>query len=256
MEIESVDSLPGHVHAQITDESSSALERYRRIVLGRAGFGFLLRYELVTMMFSGLPGAGGLWLRGKSYPTLMQHVGRGTIFGSNIVLRHPKKIVIGSNGVIDDSCVLDARGDSNKGIMIGNDVMLARGTILGCKNGDIRIGDNVGVGAYSVFHSVGRSGISVGSNAVMGIYTYLAGGSQYNTKRTDIPITEQGSDLKGGVRIEDNVWLGARVTVLDGVTIGRDAIVGSGAVVTKDVPPFAIAVGVPAKVVGSRLDSK
>ena len=256
MEIESVDSLPGHVHAQITDESSSALERYRRIVLGPVGLPFLLQYELVTMMFSGFPGAAGLWLRGKIYPTLMQHVGRGTIFGSNVALRHPTKIAIGSNGVIDDGCVLDARGDSNNGIMIGNDVMLARGIILGCKNGDIRIGDKVGVGAYSVFHAVGPSGISVGNNVVMGIYTYLAGGSQYHIERTDIPISEQGSDLKGGVRIEDNVWLGARVAVLDGVTIGRDAIVGSGAVVTKDIPAFAIAVGVPAQVVRSRLDSK
>jgi len=208
------------------------------------------------MMFSGLPGAAGLWLRRRMYPSLMRHVGRGAVFGSNIVLRHPKKIVIGDNAVIDDGCVLDARGDLNRGIVIGNDVMLARGTILGCKNGDIRLGDNVGLGAYCIIHAIGESGVSVGNNVVIGTYTYLAGGSHYHFERTDIPISQQGQDLKGGIRIEDNVWLGARVTVLDGVTIGRDAIVGSGAVVTKDILPFAIAVGVPAQVVGSRLNSQ
>ena len=52
--------------------------------------------------------------------------------------------------------------------------------------------------------------------------------------------------------IEDDAWLGLGVIVLDGVTIGRGAVIGAGAVVTGDVPPYAIAVGVPARVVGSR----
>ena len=57
---------------------------------------------------------------------------------------------------------------------------------------------------------------------------------------------------KGPIVIEDDAWLGLGVIVLDGVTIGRGAVIGAGAVVTGDVPPYAIAVGVPARVVGSR----
>ncbi|MBA2748254.1 MAG: acyltransferase, partial [Tatlockia sp.] len=55
-----------------------------------------------------------------------------------------------------------------------------------------------------------------------------------------------------GVVIEDNCWLGYGVKVLDGVTIGEGSVIGAGAVVTKDIPPYSVAVGVPAKVVRSR----
>ncbi len=240
------------VHRQITDQSSSALQRYRQIVVGGTGLGFLARYELATLLFGSFPGAVGLQLRRLVYPSLIARVGKGTIFGRDVVLRHPGKIAIGDNVVVDDGCVLDARGESNAGIVIGNEVMLARQVVLGCKNGDIRVGDGVGIGAYSIVHAIGSSGVTVGNNAVIGAYTYLVGGSHYHYERTDIPIAQQGLDLKGGIRIGDNVWLGARVTVLDGVTVGRDAIVGAGAVVTKDVPDYAIVAGVPARVVGHR----
>ena len=53
--------------------------------------------------------------------------------------------------------------------------------------------------------------------------------------------------------IGDRVWLGAKVTVLKGVTIGNDAVIGAGSVVTKDIPPHGIAVGVPAQVIKSKL---
>jgi acetyltransferase-like isoleucine patch superfamily enzyme len=187
------------------------------------------------------------------YPRLMYSVGRGVMFGQNLTLRHPQKITIGDHVVIDEYCVLDARGDANHGIDIGNNVMLARNIILGCKNGNIRLGNNVGIGAFTTIHAIGESGVHVGDNVIMGAYTYLVGGSHYHSERTDIPISQQGLHLKGGIRIEDNAWLGARVTVLDGVTIGRDAIVGAGAVVTKDVPAFAVAIGVPAQIVKHRV---
>jgi acetyltransferase-like isoleucine patch superfamily enzyme len=67
-------------------------------------------------------------------------------------------------------------------------------------------------------------------------------------------IAEQGITARGIV-IEDDVWLGGGAVVLDGVRIGRGAVVGAGAVVTQDIPPYAIAVGVPARVVGSRRET-
>lgn len=71
-----------------------------------------------------------------------------------------------------------------------------------------------------------------------------------------IPMCEQGDGQEFPVIIEDDVWLGTRVVVLPGVQIGRGAIVGAGAVVTRDVPPYAIVGGNPARVIGSRLGAR
>ena len=61
---------------------------------------------------------------------------------------------------------------------------------------------------------------------------------------------------KGGIVIEDDVWLGFGVIVLDGVRIGKGAVIGAGAVVTKDIPEGAIAAGIPARVIKMRSDLK
>jgi acetyltransferase-like isoleucine patch superfamily enzyme len=69
-----------------------------------------------------------------------------------------------------------------------------------------------------------------------------------------MPIQTQGHVAKS-IEIGDDVWIGANVVVLGGVRIGRGAVIGAGAVVTRDIPEFAIAVGVPARPVGSRLSA-
>ncbi|MEB3336520.1 MAG: DapH/DapD/GlmU-related protein [Leptolyngbyaceae bacterium] len=70
-------------------------------------------------------------------------------------------------------------------------------------------------------------------------------------KSIDTPINEQG--LIGlGVVIEDDCWLGCGAKVMDGITIGKGSVIGAGAVVTKSLPPYSIAVGVPARIIGKR----
>ncbi|HXW01547.1 MAG TPA: DapH/DapD/GlmU-related protein, partial [Anaerolineae bacterium] len=75
---------------------------------------------------------------------------------------------------------------------------------------------------------------------------------QHNWADTSRPMREQPLISRGDIVLEDDVWLGANACVLDGVTIGRGAIIGAGAVVTKDVPSYAIAGGVPAHVIKFR----
>ena len=75
-------------------------------------------------------------------------------------------------------------------------------------------------------------------------------------ENVDNPMARQGFQSKGGVEIEDDVWLGAHVVVLDGVKIGRGSVIGACSLVTKDVPPYSIAYGVPAKLHGSRKKSR
>ena len=80
----------------------------------------------------------------------------------------------------------------------------------------------------------------------MAAYTYLVGGDHLYD-RIDIPVLEQGRTARG-IEVGDGVWLGTHVVVTDGSTIGRDAIIGAGAVVVGAVPDYAIATGIPAKV--------
>lgn len=114
--------------------------------------------------------------------------------------------------------------------------------------GKMVFGENVSIGLFSVID--GSGGLTVGDDVRMGpnviIYTH-----NHRFESTDVPLFRQGLDY-APVKIEDDVWLGARVTILPGVTIGRGSIIAAGAVVTKDVPPYAIMGGVPAKQIGSR----
>lgn len=71
-------------------------------------------------------------------------------------------------------------------------------------------------------------------------------------ERIDIPMIDQGFENEKPVTIEDDVWIGGRVTILPGVTVHQGAILGAGSVVTKDVPPYAIVGGNPAEIIRFR----
>src|SRR5262245_35744000 len=111
-----------------------ALAKYQQLIVGSSSLGRLVLYELVITFTSGVPGALGLLLRKLAYPWLLGRVGRNVTFGQNVVLRHPHKIRIGDDVVIDELVVLDAKGEHNAGITIGSGVFLGRGTILSCKD--------------------------------------------------------------------------------------------------------------------------
>ena len=228
----------------------SARQRYARLVVGRDGLGALVLYEAVQLLSQWVPGALGLVLRKVCYPWLLGACGRGVVFGQHVVLRHPHKIRIGDNVVIDDHCLLDAKGDANAGITIGSGVFIGRNTILSCKNGDIVLGDGANVGFNCEIFSAAR--VEVGARTLLAAYCYVIGGD-HDWKDAGRPVLEQGRRAEG-VRIGEGAWLGAGAKVLDGITVGGGAIVGAGAVVNADVPDGAIAVGVPAKVVGSRAE--
>src|SRR3989339_1297965 len=195
-----------------------------------------------------MPGALGLFLRSKLYPRLIGRVGRNVTFGANVVLRHPHKIAIGDNVVIDDNCCLDAKGTTNEGIRIGTGVFVGRNTILSCKNGDIDLDDHANIGFNVEVFSAAR--VRIGKHVLVAAYTYLVGGDHL-FDRVDVPVLYQGRTAQG-IEVDDNVWLGAHVVVSDGSRVGRDAIIGAGAVVRGGIPPFAIAAGVPARVIRDR----
>ena len=124
----------------------------------------------------------GLVLRSTMYRWILGSVGRNVVFGVNVTLRHPHKIHIGDNVVIDDLCCLDAKGTDNHGITIGNGVFIGRNTILSCKNGDIVIEDRANIGFNCEVFSASR--VRIGKDILMAAYTYLVGGDHSTTAPT------------------------------------------------------------------------
>jgi len=170
------------------------------------------------------------------------------VFGHNVVLRHPHKIRIADNVVIDDNCLIDAKGESNTGIRIGSGAFIGRNTILSCKNGDIELADGVNIGFNCEIFSASR--VHVGRNALIAAYSYLVGGD-HDFSDPSRPVLDQPR-TSAGISVGEGAWLGAGVKVLDGVIIGAHAVIGAGAVVRDAVPDRATAVGVPARIVGTR----
>lgn len=238
---------------KIMDEKSSASSKYSALVTGRKGLWFLLKYELIVLGCSWVPGAPGYFLRKIFYPQLLHHTGRGVVFGRNVTLRHPHKITIGDHSVIDDNAVLDAKGEKNQGIRIGKNVYVGRNTILSCKEGSIHLDDYCNISANCSLLS--ETEIRLGRYCFLAGNCYLVAGGNHSFKRLDTPIMFQPSFSRGGIKIETDVWLGAGVIVLDGCRIGKGSVIGAGAVVTDSLPAYSISVGMPARKIKDRTES-
>ena len=229
---------------QLFAPGTSSRAKYSALVVGRPGLGALLKYELVISLAQARAGALGLVLRKMLYPALLGSCGRNVVFGQNVVVRHPHKIFIGSDVVIDDNCLIDAKGESNRGIRIGDGVFIGRNTILSCKNGDIELADGANIGFNCEVFSASR--VTIGADVLIAAYAYLVGGDHDAPDRTRAVIEQ--SRRSAGIRVGAGAWIGAGATVLDGVSLGDRAVVGAGAVVREDVPEGKTAVGVPARV--------
>jgi len=238
----------GRAQDQLFAEGTSSRQKYADLVVGQSDLGSLIAYEAVVLIAQSLPGALGLVLRKLMYPWLLGSCGPGVVFGQNVVLRHPHKIHIGRNVVVDDNCLLDAKGQSNQGIRIGDGVFIGRNTILSCKNGDIELADGANLGFNCEVFSASR--VAIGKSVLMAAYVYVVGGD-HDFSDPSKPILDQPR-TSAGVTIGAGAWLGAGAKILDGVTIGAHAVVGAGAVVKDDVPDNAVAVGIPARVVSTR----
>ena len=178
---------------------------------------------------------------------------RGKIFiGKKCDIRCKKKISFLGNATIEDGVKIDAL--SKNGLNIGENFSIGRNSIIECTGvlkelgEECEIGKNVGIAA-NAFISV-RGKLKIGNDCIFGpglsIFT-----ENHKYDKLNVPIRLQGSTRKG-INIGNDCWIGANVTILDGVTIGDKSIIAAGSVVTKDVPNNAIIAGVPAKVIRIR----
>lgn len=136
-----------------------------------------------------------------------------------------------------------------RNMRIGNGVRMGRGCFVTASDGDLVLHDcvalspNVHVGA-----DAGR--IEIGAQTAVGPGTVIRA-ANHCIARQDVPIMHQGH-VPGQIIIEEDVWIGANCVITPDVRIGRGAVVGAGAVVTRNVAPFSIVGGVPAKLIGMR----
>ena len=237
--------------SQLTTTAKTPVQKYMDMQIGVRSWLMLFKYEFVMMLCNARVGAIGYFLRKLFYPLIFGKIGRNVTFGRNITIRHPHKIRIGDNCIIDENCVLDAKGDDTRGIELGDNCVLSRNNILSCKGGYIKLGSGTNIAQNSLVHS--ESAVELGKNTLVASYVYFVGGGNHDFSRTDIPIIQQPSLSRGGIFIEDNCWFGAGVIILDGSHIGGDSVFAAGAVVNSDIPAYSIVVGMPARVLRSRL---
>lgn len=165
------------------------------------------------------------------YKNYFYKFGKGSYISTTPTLQNANRITIGNN------------------VGIGKDVLLRCYDLDGCASSRIIIGDGSRIGDYSTLSSC--KDIIVGKGVLTGRMVMITDNSHGHTDRPEelemSPVFRPLAS-KGAVRIGDNVWIGEKVSIMPNVTIGDGAIIAANAVVTKDVPAYAIAGGCPAKV--------
>ena len=134
-------------------------------------------------------------------------------------------------------------------LVLGKNTRISSFVRIKLKKGCIKIGRNCTINSFC-FIDTAEKDVIIGDDVLIGPFVGIHG-SNYNYEDKYKRIGEQGITSKG-IRIEDDVWIGSHATILDGVIIGKGAVIGAGALVTKDIPPYSVAAGVPAKVIKER----
>ena len=156
-----------------------------------------------------------------------------------------RQLQVGRNVEIDPRAFI-ARGGP---VSLGDESVIRAGALLLPSSGSIDIGNKTSINQYTVIN--GQGGVTIGDSVMVAAFVAMFA-ANHNFENPALSILEQGTSTKGGIRIEDNVWIGTHAVILDGVTIGRGSVIGAGAVVTKNVLPYSVVVGVPGKTVRSR----
>jgi acetyltransferase-like isoleucine patch superfamily enzyme len=209
--------------------------------------------QIIMSLLGGLPSIIGVGLRALAYKLLL-HADGLPIIEHNVRLLCPANIRLGQKVYLDSQVYLHALPG---GITIGDGTNLMHGTIFHVFNfrrlpqAGITVGQNCFFGEYTCIR--GQGGVRIGDGVYTGTHVQIAA-VNHVYHDPDRFIKDQGITAEG-IIIEDDVWLGSNVVVVDGVTIGQGCVVGAGAVVTKSLPPYSVAVGIPARAVRNRREA-
>ena len=203
--------------------------------------------ECLQAMLGWIPTPVGMGLRGVFYKLVMKTTGLAAI-EDHVRLIRTEDIVLGKSAYLDYGVYLHG---GPGGLHIGDGSWVMAGSRLhvfnfrGIPHAGIRIGKRTFLGEDMLMR--GQGGIHVGDNVLFGPRVQVLAVNHVMSDTTK-PIMDQGITAVG-IRIEDDVWIGAGAVILDGVTIGKGACIGAGSVVTASVPPHTLAVGSPARVI-------
>lgn len=204
---------------------------------------------VITALASFLPLKIGVKIRQGLYPLILGKTGKLFHTATGIEFHNSDHIEVGDNVRIDRDARIRNVGRFSK-ICLANKVRISRGVDMKVHShpgGEIFIDERTSIGPYSCLS--GHS-IRIGKACLIAPHVGIFANS-HNFQDPDILIKDQGHNYQGIV-IGDDCWLGSGVKILDGVTLGKGCVVGAGAIVTKSLPDYAIAIGVPAKIVGYR----
>jgi acetyltransferase-like isoleucine patch superfamily enzyme len=169
-------------------------------------------------------------------------------FGNWLASRRPG-VQLHSGCLVSPEARVNARGGA---LAIGARSTVAAGALV---QGNVTIGHDCSVQAYC--NIVGRGSkdqpegsVRIGNHVRIASHAIIIA-ANHRFEDTERPIRLQGMDYKT-ITIEDDVWIGGRVNITAGVTIGKGSVIGGGSVVTRDIPPYSVAVGAPAKVIRQR----
>lgn len=220
----------------------------RRLGRGRDGHAWAM-LTLAQLAWKVAP----MFLRGLYYRPWLKSSGVLLLIGRKVVIRNPQSVSVGRNFVAEDYS--EIQGLSTHGVHFGDNVTVGRFAMVRPSGyyrrelgHGLRMGNNSNLGAFCYVGCAG--GVEIGDDVLISPRVSLFA-ENHNFERVDVPIKAQGVRCSPIV-IEDDCWLASGSTILAGTRIGHGAVVAAGAVVTKDVPPYSIVAGVPAKVIGYR----
>lgn len=227
----------------LKNQSTSRWERWKKAAISR----WRSWSEAVIFVFlEWVPTPFGNVVRRLAYRTVFAQLGKSACIRPGVEFVGVSRMKFGDMASIHRGVRIRSL-NPNSTVSIANRVSLDRGVDIKSNRGHIEIGNRSYIGPYTCLSG---GDIKIGDNCLIASHSGIYA-SNHNFKDPDRNIIDQGSSFKGIV-IEDDCWLGSGVRVLDGVTIAKGSVIGSGAVVNKDIPPYSVAVGVPAKVISDR----